>query len=328
MRTQLLLLLTITSLAFVSADYDPTEALECAYASSLAYCTPDIVQSWTCGTPCDNLAGYQHFYSNVFQVSKDETLSFSMIYNTNLKKVISTFRGTAGSYQLFMEILQGGASGYKLSSIPNAMADDYFYNHYVNNIRETFIPKLEEAAGYFPDFTYIFTGHSLGGALTTLAAFDAVTSGIVNSDQILMYTFGSPRVGNGVLAKAIESAVPEIYRLVHWNDLVPHVPPCIRNLKMQCVQGGLMDEIETVDSHTPPLLWHAWHVAQQVFYNEDSTSYTICSGEDPKCSDRFTLLNVSVDNHLHYLNMRLQCGGTSAFHFGPGEEEHVTKVNA
>jgi len=311
-------LLLIASLALVSADYDPAEALECAYASSLAYCTPEVLESWTCGAPCENLVGYVHFYSNVFQVTKDETLSFSMIYNQNLKKFISTFRGTAGSYQLFMEILDGGASGYKLEGLPGAMADHYFLTHYVDNIRETFITKLGEAMGYFPDFTYIFTGHSLGGALTTLAAFDAVTSGVVPSTQALMYTFGSPRVGNVILTKAIESSIAEIYRVVHWNDLVPHVPPCRVNLKGQCVQGKLKEDEQLSDSDTPPLVWHAWHLNQQVFYTKDSSSYTICSAEDPKCANQF-LVNFSIDNHLHYLNMRLQCGGTTAFNFGPGE---------
>ena len=65
------------------------------------------------------------------------------------------------------------------------------------------------------------TGHSLGGALATVATqeLDAVR-GI--GDQIAAcYTFGSPRVGNKKYEKAIK--VP-FYRIVHSTDVVTLAP--------------------------------------------------------------------------------------------------------
>ena len=38
-----------------------------------------------------------------------------------------------------------------------------------------------------------------------------------------MYTFGQPRVGNPTFAAAFAAVVDE-YRVVHWRDLVPHLP--------------------------------------------------------------------------------------------------------
>ena len=60
------------------------------------------------------------------------------------------------------------------------------------------------------------TGHSLGGALATVAAWD------LESDSLAAcYTFGSPRVGDGDLDGHIKAPV---YRVVNSADIVPHLP--------------------------------------------------------------------------------------------------------
>jgi triacylglycerol lipase len=59
------------------------------------------------------------------------------------------------------------------------------------------------------------TGHSLGAALATLFAD---RYGNVQG----VYTFGSPRVGNGDFRDQINV---RIYRIVNNNDIVPRVPP-------------------------------------------------------------------------------------------------------
>jgi len=60
-----------------------------------------------------------------------------------------------------------------------------------------------------------FTGHSLGAALATLAG------GRIEGSHVL-YTFGSPRVGDERYVR--EYAVPA-WRVVNNNDIVPHLPP-------------------------------------------------------------------------------------------------------
>ena len=65
-----------------------------------------------------------------------------------------------------------------------------------------------------------FTGHSLGAALATLAAYRYrdVAAGV--------YTFGSPLVGNGVFAGRFDSVFEErSLRYVNDHDAVTHVPP-------------------------------------------------------------------------------------------------------
>ena len=67
------------------------------------------------------------------------------------------------------------------------------------------------------------TGHSLGGALATIAAAGLVDNSI---DVAGVYTFGQPRVGDRTFVNQLNSRTQgKIFRFVNNNDLVPHVPP-------------------------------------------------------------------------------------------------------
>lgn len=67
-----------------------------------------------------------------------------------------------------------------------------------------------------------FTGHSLGGALATLCAYEVARGchELLASDQIMCYTFGAPRVGNKYLAKELERAVPNLWNVVNNVDMI------------------------------------------------------------------------------------------------------------
>lgn len=69
----------------------------------------------------------------------------------------------------------------------------------------------------------VFTGHSLGGALATLAASRWPTSRLI--------TFGSPRVGDAAFVKTLSGT--EIQRYVDCWDLVPRLPPTLPWLAVQ-----------------------------------------------------------------------------------------------
>ena len=78
---------------------------------------------------------------------------------------------------------------------------------------------LEGALNLLKDRPVWFTGHSLGGALATLAAFRR------RQHPGGVYTFGSPRVGNGVFAGSFDGVYMErSVRYVNDHDAVTHVP--------------------------------------------------------------------------------------------------------
>eukprot|EP00899_Mesostigma_viride_P012106 jgi/Mesvir1/20897/Mv07971-RA.1 len=70
------------------------------------------------------------------------------------------------------------------------------------------------------------TGHSLGGALATLCAWEVRKSAKMREriSAMTMYNYGSPRVGDQCFADAYDSAVPDSWRIVNEMDVIPRVP--------------------------------------------------------------------------------------------------------
>lgn len=72
----------------------------------------------------------------------------------------------------------------------------------------------------YPSRIFIFTGHSLGGAIASLASTQFAYQLYNYNVQVLLITYGQPRTGNYKFATAHDRLVPNSFRLVHRNDLV------------------------------------------------------------------------------------------------------------
>lgn len=87
---------------------------------------------------------------------------------------------------------------------------------------------LEERLRALPPKTTVFlTGHSLGGGLATVFLTKAMTWGLDLHYEL--YTFGSPRVGNGTFARKFDEKAKELSiplgRFTNDKDPVPGLPP-------------------------------------------------------------------------------------------------------
>jgi hypothetical protein len=72
----------------------------------------------------------------------------------------------------------------------------------------------------FPTYKITLTGHSLGGAVATLAAASLRNAGYT----VALYNFGSPRIGGSKISSYITKQAGGNYRVTHWNDPVPKLP--------------------------------------------------------------------------------------------------------
>ncbi|KAL6716514.1 hypothetical protein ACLMJK_006081 [Lecanora helva] len=97
------------------------------------------------------------------------------------------------------------------------------------NTRSEILPHLKEAVKKYPGYQVTLVGHSLGGAVATLASLDFEARGW--NPQVT--TFGEPRVGNEGLMRYIDQSfsngrptniTDRFRRVTHVDDPVPLLP--------------------------------------------------------------------------------------------------------
>jgi len=89
------------------------------------------------------------------------------------------------------------------------------YEHICKSIR-TLLSQVVHAKNLW------LTGHSLGGAVAVLAAWDLMSNGIWAAPQL--YTFAGPRVGDPRFSANFNLKIPVCYRVVNFMDVVPQLP--------------------------------------------------------------------------------------------------------
>jgi triacylglycerol lipase len=110
-----------------------------------------------------------------------------------------------------------------------------------NRCRESFIPFLKGIKGPGLFHGFFITGHSLGGALSTLAVPDVAGETVFR--RPIMYNFGSPRVGDGDFARAYNFSFGQTtFRIANTCDMAVAVPP---PLPLPVVGGGYFTHVDT-----------------------------------------------------------------------------------
>ena len=97
------------------------------------------------------------------------------------------------------------------------------FNSAWGEMSEGVATTLAAALETYPGFKIVATGHSLGGAVAMLGG------GYLRNDgyTVDIYTFGAPRIGNGVVSDYISAQDGPEFRITHLDDPVPRLPPII-----------------------------------------------------------------------------------------------------
>lgn len=144
-----------------------------------------------------------------------DTTGFVAIDTTNSLIVVS-FRGSRSIQNWIANVDFGTTATTICSGCPGHTG---FWNSW-QEARSIVVPAVQAARAAHPSFQILVTGHSLGGAVADFAAADLRNSGYSN---VVLYTFGAPRVGPAALSDYI-TAQGNNYRVTHLNDPVPRLP--------------------------------------------------------------------------------------------------------
>ena len=205
----------------------------------------------------------------------DYKMCTAVVAVSNLnREIVLSYRGTAHNLQLLDQVLAA-------LLIPKMKMGKGSIHAYFLNAFEALIPcareRLEMMIQMYPDYTLTISGHSLGGAMASISAFNLSREnfGASSNSGIRLFTYGHPRVGDKVFSAEHDKVVPDSWRIVHRKDIVPHVPHCLPS----CDSGG--------DSTN-------YHHGTEVFYDVEnmtnpSARYKICqANHDITCSRKYT----------------------------------------
>jgi triacylglycerol lipase len=130
----------------------------------------------------------------------------------NTEHVTIAFRGTEPKQ---LSDIVADLKAWKSKSKVAGRVHDGFYDEIAK-----LWPQITEEMQNHKKRSISVCGHSLGGAMATICAARLADDG----KEVMLYTFGSPRVGN---KKFVNSIKCNHRRWVNNNDAVPKVPPAL-----------------------------------------------------------------------------------------------------
>lgn len=228
--------------------------------AQLSYCPYDQNNIYT-----NNIIVYNIEHSGVRAI-----VGFNLDYNA----IFVSYRGSSNIINWINDVRLKFI--YPFDYNLEAGVETRFYNIY-SKVYDDVIKSIHYTSDIFGVNDILLTGHSLG-AISTILAYDL--SHYYDQYNIIgLITFGSPRIGNDAFTKSINSLLIDYsYRVVHNNDVVPHLPPIEFNYS---------------------------HVNTEILYNENNSEYTICFNPK-KCNsycNNDSCLNTY--DHLNYLNVSM-----------------------
>lgn len=192
-----------------SDQYDEKTSLSLAIACDLAYEDNEskiasIVQSW------------DYKFEGFRSVTKKPDIDTQCYIMSNEENIVIVFRGSE-SYQDWL-------SNFQTVYDPGPFKDTRVHEGFQDALYPSVISITNLLDEVITQEKKIWlTGHSLGGALSSLYAGMLIE----NKYSVYgIYTYASPRSGNGEFASKLNNrVVGPHYRVVNSGDIVPHIPP-------------------------------------------------------------------------------------------------------
>lgn len=265
-----LVVYTLAILCVGVKAYDYTFGNYSLYYSESCYCDPDNYMGRNYKAPN---AGFVTTFS-IYDKQHD-TYGF-IGYNPNQKAIVVAYRGTSDVANWLSDL------NLVKTSYPYCDGCEVHKGFYdaEQGVITNVLNQVKELKSAYPSYTILVTGHSLGAALATLTAVDIL---MTISQDVRLFNFGSPRVGNTAFAEWASAKIQDRNRVTHHKDTVPHCP---------------LHERFT-------------HLSGEYYEPDDKPDVVACVGyEDPNCSYQWSI--TSVDDHLLYMGVVMGSSGCNA----------------
>eukprot|EP01091_Cochliopodium_minus_P009548 TRINITY_DN2374_c0_g1_i1.p1 TRINITY_DN2374_c0_g1~~TRINITY_DN2374_c0_g1_i1.p1 ORF type:complete len:303 (+),score=41.57 TRINITY_DN2374_c0_g1_i1:35-910(+) len=286
MKIKIFFLVT-TLIAFISSfpfqnDFTNSTALKNFYYAATSY-TFELNDILNFNCSCCKSAKAEDGLLQDIQLLNNSKWELQGYMGVNLQKnfMVISFRGSTNLKNWILNIDAFKKIPYK--NVKGCEVHSGFYDAYAE-LKTQIYPILQGYESKYPQISNILvTGHSLGAAIAEFCALDLTEVFMpLKNYTINVWSYGTPRIGNKEFALYYnESMKYDRWRIIHWEDIVPHLPTKIMGF---------------------------FHCPREVWYTSNCTELTVCSPtnwEDPTCSDSKT--DLSINDHLTYFNLGLDC---------------------
>jgi predicted lipase len=192
------------------------------------------------------------------------------------KEIVVALRGSSSTADAITDIsiiLVPLITGNK--TIPGANAHVGFLTAW-NSVSSQVLSTVKAQLAAHPDYSLVTSGHSLGGALSSLAAVGLKLN--FPNTNLRMFTYGQPRTGDSGYASFVNSNIPSTFRAVHTSDGVPTLIPRLLGYKHHA--------FEYWQSPDPP--------------SPSTTKKCAASGEDPTCSNSIPSTGINAAHSVYF----------------------------
>ena len=259
-----------------------------SWFASYGYCEDIDVPLFCC-------KNYFDFFTKKWTIVKEDSTDKYHVYNYILwrndefKKYIVAFPGTNEILELLDEAVNIKLVDYESG---NGIKLVNYFKQVAFELKEIFFTKdvLDDIEAH-PDYQFIATGHSLGGAVATIFLYEALNKGFLdpNKNEPVLITYGQPRTGNENFVLDFNKKVKKVLRIVRDGDIVVSLPYSLINNPYRHL-GGL------------------------ILVNKDITIMTYCPkdiGEDYPDKECQKSTSISFNYHTYYFNpdtkMSMRC---------------------
>ncbi|KAI9294432.1 alpha/beta-hydrolase, partial [Neoconidiobolus thromboides FSU 785] len=200
---------------------DEAESKRISKYAGAAYCLDLTLKPWTCNH-CKKI-GSNIVVQDVFTEFITGGRGF-IATDATKKQIILSFRGSS-NIQNWLGNLNLIFTNYNVNNGGSDIQVHAGFKDGINALYPKFSPLLKSLVASHPDYKLIITGHSLGGALATLASIEIQKNFNLSWDRMQLFTYGEPRVGNTAFVEWFNRQSLTLTRVVNNKDIVPHVPP-------------------------------------------------------------------------------------------------------
>ncbi|KAI9298713.1 alpha/beta-hydrolase [Neoconidiobolus thromboides FSU 785] len=247
------------------------EVKEGAIFASVAPCNWDLLKKWKCKAclkvPNNVFVDYFHSIPTeafALLIKDEKEATFRLIFR--------------GSTTLTNEIHNRITLQTPFSSSSWTVKVHTGFRLGMESISKAIISKLGDLykQEQYKDYNLKVYGHSLGGALASLAILKIQGELELNEDKLYLFTYGQPRVGNYAFVRSFNDHKFHSSRVTNYYDEVVHFPSYI-----------MEDYV---------------HFNNEIFIDKDSSVIQCNSSyfEDPKCSQKVPITYLIRDSHADY----------------------------